>query len=61
MTPGMKVFDKLSKREGTVVGLIGPTVCIIQTVDNVKFTQKVKLLTRIEKFSETDKTKFFIS
>lgn len=48
MIPGKTlVYDKLTKREGTVVNLIGPNVCVIETVDNEKFTANRKLLTVI--------------
>jgi len=57
MTPGTKVFDKISKREGTVSGLIGTDVCIIETADREKFTQKIKLLTKIQSLSGNTKAK----
>jgi hypothetical protein len=45
------VFDKLTKREGTIINLIGPNVCVIETVDNEKFTANRKLLTIIDKLT----------
>jgi hypothetical protein len=46
------VYDKISKREGTVVNEIpGVGSYVIETVDNERFTQKIKLLTRIDKLT----------
>lgn len=46
------VFDKVSKREGTVVDIIGKDLCLIETIGKERFTQKVQVLMPIAKLTE---------
>lgn len=49
------VFDKISNREGTVLLVMGNGACVIETIDNERFTQKTNLLRKLDKLTNTTK------